>query len=74
MNRAIRIDIDTELEAMSQGQCGACRTGGTHKRTEDCSKPEFKEHYAQMVYCVICEHLYNRAWNKTCPICEKGEK
>lgn len=76
MSRAINIDIDEELKAMKEGQCGMCRIGATHKRNPDCiNTPESK--YV-MRDCEVCGHRFCVDFFSECPICKnnlyEGEK
>ena len=65
---AIRIDIQTELQAINDGQCGSCRLGATHQPTEACYK--HTENYATMEHCGKCNYLYNKNEFAQCPVCE----
>ena len=70
MGRAIGIDIETELEAIEQGQCGGCRIGSTHWRTAACSNPQgLKAHVPFMTYCNTHKLMYNPTWMIECPDC-----
>lgn len=64
---AIKIDIEMELAAINAGQCGSCRLGLTHQPTKACYN--YKEHYAKMTYCPICNHLYATKQFNKCPVC-----
>lgn len=68
MGRAIRIDIEQELAAISNGECGACRVGGTHKKSIECYNPGT---YKAMVHCVMCGHMFCVDYFVTCPVCDK---
>ena len=70
MGKAIKIDIETELNAINSGQCGSCRLGLTHQPTESCYK--FRENYAPMNYCSRCNHLSSIKF-EYCPICYNGK-
>lgn len=68
---AIKIDIETELEAIGAGQCGSCRIGLTHTPTESCYR--FRENYAKMNYCNKCNHLSDANIFDYCPVCMNGK-
>jgi hypothetical protein len=64
---AIRIDIETELNAIKAGQCGGCRIGTTHPIDKPCYSN--KEHYKNMEHCPKCNNMFCKDyWNK-CPVC-----
>ena len=72
MNRVINIDIDEELEAMKNGQCGMCRIGATHKRNPDCiMTPDGKY---PMVCCLECLTMWCTDFFNECPICKQNKK
>lgn len=56
MSIAQRIDIKTELLAISQDECPLCRIAATHKRTSSCEKtPAFI--YMQECSCGTVQHI-----------------
>jgi hypothetical protein len=69
-----RIDIEKELKAMSEGQCGCCRIGSTHYFNESCSKTPLRRRWV-MLNCEKCGHTYSSVLFTECPICNlrKGE-
>lgn len=72
--RAVRIDIEEELEAERRGECIACRIGGTHLETEECSNTPL-EYTKRMKKCLKCNHLFNsQIFGSICPICTKEIK
>ena len=70
-NIAMRIDIETELNAINSGQCGSCRLGLTHQPSEPCYK--YQDNYAKMNHCPKCNHLYSSIIFSHCPICIKED-
>lgn len=66
-NIAISINIEKELLAIDEGQCGSCRLGLTHKPNKPCYNLKFQKKYKKMQYCNKCNHLYYR-FDK-CPVC-----
>ena len=69
---AIKIVLTEELIAISEGQCGFCRIGVTHKHNKCCDKVEYQKYYQPMIHCQ-CGSMYDVRFDQ-CPICEKGEK
>lgn len=67
MGIAIRIDISTELEAIRTGQCGGCRTGFIHTKSDLCDK--HTENYVKMGYCTDCNNKYSLYHFDECPVC-----
>lgn len=69
---ALRIDIETELKAINEGQCGLCRTGCTHEVNSACNDLAFHKNYWSMYYCKKCGHLSAISHFKDCPVCYKA--
>ena len=66
--RAISIDIETELKAIKNGECGSCRIGATHISTVECNATHQKRF--PMKHCEVCEIMYCSDWFKECPECK----
>ena len=65
-----KVDIETELKAMAEGQCPLCRIGGTHIRTKKCYDIRFKKFYLKMEFCQNCNYLYDERKFEKCPMCK----
>jgi hypothetical protein len=65
MARAIRIDIEKELEAINRGECPACRMGSTHKLSKACEQTPA---YKRLALCDQ-EHIYDPNYFSGCPLC-----
>jgi len=64
---AIRIDIETELKAIDNGECAGCRIGFTHPISKACYL-QLKS-YKKMKHCTKCNEMYLTKAFKHCPVC-----
>jgi len=71
MSRAVNIDIDTEIKAIENGECGMCRVGATHKDKIECNATHQKRF--DMKYCSKCEHMWCKNFFSECPICKANK-
>jgi len=67
MGIALGIDIETELEAIKNGECAGCRRGFTHTPDKPCYK--FLPSYKKMDYCGKCNHMFYPGFSVKCPVC-----
>ena len=68
MITAVKIDIEEEMKAIAEGQCGLCRLGATHVFTEACKLP-FPAY--KNMKLEECGHAYSTIDFAECPFCHE---
>lgn len=74
MTNCVRIDIETELNAMLLRECSGCRGGWTHDHIAECDDED--GHYHAMSRCPKCNTMFNASYwtGLGCPVCASDEE